>query len=186
MRPLQSIAMGLLIVALRAEFQGYDALPDPIGWALVLHGLTRIPGDLIRRELLRTLAVLALVVSVPLWWPGVDQRLHDLHASLAWVANLPQLAFAVLLADSLARRAVAHGDVKAPGWLRTAMTGFIVAAAMPVIVFGAGVDFLEEPTYILATLTLLMLIWLLFTYAHRPWAGHPTHHATTAVDWTSE
>ena len=41
MRPLQSIAMGLVIVALHAEFGGFDALPDPLGWVLVLLGRPR-------------------------------------------------------------------------------------------------------------------------------------------------
>lgn len=180
MRPLQSIAMGLVIVALRTTFGGYDALPDPLGWLLVLHGVSRLPEDLVRRDTIRALAALALLVSVPLWWPDLAARLDELHPSLGWVANLPQLAFAAVLADSLARRAAALDDRRASGWLRTAMTGFVVAAALPVVVFGGGVGALEVPSYVLASVVLLMLIWLLFSYNNRPWALAPTEQ----VDWT--
>ena len=31
--------MGLVIVFLAARFGGYDALPDPVGWGLVVAGL---------------------------------------------------------------------------------------------------------------------------------------------------
>lgn len=181
MRPLHAIAMGLLVVALRATFGGYDALPDPLGWALVLFGVAGLPRDLVRRDTLRWLAALALVVSVPLWLPEVPDRLDDLHPSLLWVANLPQLGFAAVIADSLARRAAGGGDAKASGWLRTAMTAFVVAAAMPVVVFGGGVSALEVPSYVLATLAMLMLIWLLFSYSARPWAQRPP----STVDQTS-
>ena len=45
MKPLQSIAMGLVIIALKAWVNGeYDVLPDPIGWLLVLQGLAALPG----------------------------------------------------------------------------------------------------------------------------------------------
>lgn len=183
MRPLQSIAMGLVIVALRATFQGYDALPDPLGWLLVLHGAARLPADLVRRDTIRGLAVLALLVSIPLWLPDLADRLYELHPSLGWVANLPQLAFAAVLADSLARRAAApgpHRDTRATAWLRVSMTGFLLAAALPVVVFGGGVRSLELPSYVLATLVMLMLIWLLFSYNNRPWARAPEPR----VDWT--
>ena len=45
MRPLQSIAIGLVIIALRAEFGGYDALADPVGWLLVLLGVRSLPVE---------------------------------------------------------------------------------------------------------------------------------------------
>ena len=50
MRPLQSIAIGLVIIALRAEFGGYDALVDPVGWLLVLLGVRTLPVEPERRK----------------------------------------------------------------------------------------------------------------------------------------
>jgi hypothetical protein len=37
--PLQKVAMGLVIVLVDAFFGGYDAVPDPVGWAMVLAGV---------------------------------------------------------------------------------------------------------------------------------------------------
>jgi uncharacterized membrane protein HdeD (DUF308 family) len=171
MRPLQSIAMGLVIVALRAPLAGgYDALPDPLGWLLVIVGVRGLPADLSRRGEVLTLAWLATAVSVPLWFPAVTDAAYATHPSLGWALNLPQLGFAALLCHSLATGAVAAEDRKAASWLRTAMAGFVAAAVLPVVVFGAGVGSLELTAYVGATLVLITLIWLLFAYSGRPWA----------------
>ena len=46
----------------------------------------------------------------------------------------------------------------------------VVVAALPVLVFGAGLDQLEGVSYLAAGTTLLLVIWLLFAHAGRPWA----------------
>lgn len=171
MRPLQSVAMGLVIVLLAPRLAGYDALPDPLGWALVLLGLAGLPVDLERRRVLVGLAATALVVAVPLWWPGTAEALYDAHPSLGWAANLPQLGFAALLSLVLGRRAGTAGDRRAATWGRTAATGFVVTAVLPVLVFGGEVGGLELPAYLFATLTLILLICLLFAWSGRPWVG---------------
>jgi hypothetical protein len=171
MRPLQSIAMGLVIVALRAPLIGeYDALPDPLGWGLVILGVRGLPALLPRRDTVVTLAWLAAVVSVPLWFPGVSDAAFATHASLGWALTLPQLGFAAALCHSLATSAVAAEDHKPASWLRLAMAGFVVAAVLPVIVFGAGIGSLELTADVGAALVLLTLICLLFSYSARPWA----------------
>jgi hypothetical protein len=171
MRPLQSIAMGLVIIALVAPIAGgYDALPDPLGWILVILGVRGLPADLPRHDTVLTLAWLAAAVSLPLWFPGVTDAAYAIHPSLWWALNLPQLGFAALLCHSLATSAVAAEDPRAGSWLRLAMAGFIVAAALPVIVFGAGVGSLEITAYVGASLVLIALIWMLFAYSARPWA----------------
>ena len=175
MKPLQSIAMGLVIVLLTAPLAGgYDALPDPAGWILVLLGVRGLPGDLPRRGAVFTLAWLAAAVSVALWFPGITDAAYSTHPSLGWAVNLPQLGFAALLCHSLATCAVAAEDRKAGSWLRMAMAGFVAAAVLPVVVFGAGVASLEITMYVGAALILIALIWLLFAYSARPWAVDQT------------
>jgi hypothetical protein len=171
MRPLQSIAMGLVIIALHAEFAGYDALPDPVGWLLVLLGVRGLPAELDRRRLLLGVAALAGAVSVPLWVPGVGEAIEDVDESLLWAVNLPQLVFVALLCHVLAARATAADDPRAAAWLRVLVTWAVVAALLPVLVFGGGVDALEVPAYVAATVLLLTLIWQLFSWSARPWAG---------------
>ncbi len=173
MKPLQSVAMGLVIVGLTAELGGYDALADPAGWLLVLLGVRDLPRDVPRRRAVLALAALAGAVSVPLWLPGVAEALDRTHPSLLWASNLPQLGFCALLCHSLAGQAGAAGDRKPSDWLRIAAAGFVVAAALPVLVFGGGLRSLEIPAYVAAACVLLLLVWLLFSYASRPWAGSP-------------
>jgi hypothetical protein len=175
MRPLQSIAMGLVVIGLNAQLPGgYDALPDPLGWVLVLAGVAGLGPDLAHRSALLGLATLAALVSVPLWLPDLDERLHEIDPALPWAANLPQLGFAVLLCHTLATAAAQGEDGRATAWLRTAMTAFVVVTVLPVLVFGAGLDALEVPTYVAASLAIVLLVWLLFSYASRPWLPSQT------------
>ena len=41
---------------------------------------------------------------------------------------------------------------------------------LPVLVFGAGFSTLETTSYVAAGAGAVLLIWLLFAYASRPWA----------------
>ena len=168
MRPLQSIAMGLLVVALTASFHGYDALPDPVGWVLVLLGLRGL--GLPQRGALLTLTAIALAVSCVLWVPHVADRIDAVDPSLTWAANLPQLGTTAYLAHSLAGSAWLSGDRSARRWLLTDRTLLVLAVLAPVVVFGGGVEALAGPAYALAALALLLLVWLLFAYSGRPWA----------------
>ncbi len=169
MRPLQSIALGLLVVGLHAELGGVDALPDPLGWLLVLVGVAGLPEELERRGTLLTLASVAGVVSLPLWLPGWADRLHDTHPSLGWAANLPQLACTGLICLVLARRAAAAADVRSAAWLRTTFLGVVVAALLPLMVFGGGLTSLEVWSYLTASIVLLLLVCLLFACSGKPW-----------------
>ncbi|MBB6627981.1 hypothetical protein H5V45_11700 [Nocardioides sp. KIGAM211] len=171
MKPLQSVAMGLVIVVLSARFGGYDALADPVGWLLVYLGVRALPADLDRRSTLLGLAALAGVVASVVWFPVVTADLYDADASLGWAANLPQLAFSALLCHVLAARAAAAGDGRAARWLGITRSATIVVALLPVLVFGGGLVSFELTSYLAAGLVALTLIWLLFSYAGRTWTG---------------
>ncbi|MEV7429478.1 hypothetical protein AB0N29_07635 [Nocardioides sp. NPDC092400] len=173
MKPLQSVAMGLVVVGLTAAFGSYDALADPLGWVLVLLGVLRLPADVERRTVLAALAALAGAVSVPLWLPAVAEAVADLDASVSWALALPQLGFVAVLCHVLARRASAAGDETAARRLRLAVTLTAVVAALPVLVLGAGVEVLGTPAAALAVLTLVLVVWQLFACSGRPWAGAP-------------
>lgn len=170
--------MGLVIVVLTASFHGYDALPDPVGWVLVIVGIRKLAVP--QRGSLLAAAGLALLVSAAVWLPIVNDRLQDQDPSLPWAANLPQVATAVLLAHALAQQAFLAEDRKARRWLLTTRTLLAVVALLPVLVFGGGLDALEAGTYVLAGLAMVLLIWLLFSYASRPWASSGVPAATPA------
>jgi len=170
MKPLPSIAMGLVIIAMSARFRGYDALADPAGWLLVALGVSALPARIARRGTLLRLAALAGAVSAVVWFPAVTESLYDADASLAWAANLPQVLFTGLLCHALAAQAADAGDTTASRWLRSARTAVVVVGLLPVLVFGAGLTSYEVPTYLAAGLAAVLVIWLLFAYASRPWA----------------
>lgn len=170
MKPLQPIAMGLVIVALSARFRGYDALADPLGWLLVALGVGGLPVRIPHRSALLRLALLAGVVSAVVWFPAVTDRLYATDASLGWAANLPQVLFTGLLCHVLAAGAADAGDAPASGWLRSARTAVLVVGLLPLLVFGAGMASLEVPTYVAAGVVAVLVIGLLFAHAARPWA----------------
>ena len=170
MKPLQSVAMGLVIVVVTARLGGYDLLPDPLGWLLVLIGLRGLPDAYRQRSTTIWLGVVVLAVSVVLWFPATETWLDDHDASLHWAVNLPQALVLAWFAHTLAGHAAA-ADQRATRWLRTTATLITATAIAPVLVFGAGIGVLETPSHVLAALALLMLIVLLFGYAGRPWAS---------------
>lgn len=180
MTPLQKIAVGLVVVFGSAMFPGHpdphwqtwDALPDPIGWALVVAGL------LVLRRLDRSfgaslaLAVVAGLVSVPLWFP---QLRHHLDASGSWAASLPQATCCVLMCREIAR----IGAVQQPpdrylaqrfgllGW------AFVVVIGLPAVVLGARVEALRGATLAFSMLASIALVWHLFAAHRRPALGGP-------------
>ena len=180
MKPLRSVAMGLVVVVLSARFHGYDALADPVGWLLVLLGVRAFPAGIKHRRNLLRLAALAGLVSVVVWFPAVTEDLYDADASLGWVANLPQIFFSALLCHTLALRAEGAGDTRAARWLGLTRTAVIVVGLLPVLVFGAGLESFVVTSFLAAGTVAVLLIWLLFAYASRPWAtGLADHDAAS-------
>jgi uncharacterized membrane protein YhaH (DUF805 family) len=174
-RPLQPIGMGLLLILVHAG--RFDFLPDPLGWLIILAGVSVLPESVERRSLLLGAAGLAGAVSIPLWWPDWAEALNDGDPSLWWAVNLPQLAFVLLLGLSLMVAARRAGDQGAARWWQLVATLATLAALLPVLVFGGGVDALEVPTYALGAATLLTVIVLCFTHAARPWVVAPERAA---------
>ena len=171
MRPLQSIAMGLVVIALTARVAGYDVLPDPVGWLLVVLGARRLP----RSRSVVIVAVLALAVSVGLWFPDVSHRLAGAHPALRWALDLPQLGFAVVACGLLAGLARAAGDRTAVAWLRTGLVLTVLAALAPIVAFAAQAGQAALATmYAAAAGVLLLLIVLFFGYSGRDWASATT------------
>lgn len=168
MKPLQAVAMGLVIVALSARINGYDVLADPLGWLLVVRGVTQLPRSLPWWDTTSLLAGLALLVSVPLWLPGVVDALADTDDSLTWAVNLPQIAFVATLCAALARVAGEAGDRRSASWLKTGSTLTIAAGVLPIIVYTVEPSLLL-PLLLLATVALVLVIVLLFRYHARPW-----------------
>jgi hypothetical protein len=165
--PLQKVAMGLVVVVLGARFGGVDALPDPLGWLLVVAGLLPLRRDVPLDGWLVALAALAGLVSVPLVLPGVRDGLDP---STGWALSLPQTVFCAVLCGSLGVAAARAGD-RRTGRLGVLRWAFVVAGLGPVLVYGGGLGGLVAPLAVLVVLAEVVLVWTLFAVSRRPWAG---------------
>ena len=149
--------MGLVVVFLVVHVEGWDLMADPVGWALVLLGLGGLVDRVPELRPARTAAVVALLVSaltcVPVSELGRALRTDE---SLGWMASLPALAFGYLVADALRSRLPAPWPSRF-GLLRW---GFVVAAALPVLIFGAGWEVLVPVAALLIVIVdVLLVIW---------------------------
>jgi hypothetical protein len=152
--PLQKVAMGLVIVLVDAFFGGYDAVPDPVGWGLILAGLLPLRPHLEEGAGLVTVAVICLVVSVATYPPQVTSLLDE---SGGWALSLPQLAFSFMLCTALMPVSESlTGRFAVLRWV------FVAVAAGPVLVFGGGVEFLRSPIALLVVAANIYLVYLLF------------------------
>lgn len=154
--------MGLVIVLVDAFFAGWDAVPDPVGWALVVAGLLALRGRVHGTDTLLGTAVLCGVVSLVTYPPAVGAHLTP---SMGWLLSLPQLAFGVLTCSALAPYAE-----ELAGRLRILRWVFVALAVAPVLVFGGHLVALATPTAVVAVLADLYFVYLLFRLSKRPFA----------------
>jgi hypothetical protein len=180
MSPLQKIAMGMVIVIGFAMFPAhptpdwsqYDALPDPVGWVLVLLGVFALTRADSAFESSRWLAGLAAVVSVPMWFPQLHHQLDD---SGLWFASLPQIAFCLLLAREIGVAGAGQSPPDAYVAKRFGLLvwGFALIGVLPVLALGGHLDQLKDPTEMLSWLVSLAFVYFLFRVHRREWLGGP-------------
>ena len=180
MSPLQRIAMGMVIVVGTATFpphpspswERYDALPDPLGWALVLWGVFALVRVDDAFGSTRWLAALAGAISVPMWFPQLH---HRLDASGEWFVSLPQLAFCLVLARLIGVAATTQEprDMFVAQRFGVLVWGFGLAVVLPVLAIGGGVKALENPTLVISTLVNVAFVYYLFRVHRREWLGGP-------------
>jgi hypothetical protein len=160
--------MGLVLTLVDPRIAGYDAVPDLLGWLLVLAGLR----GLRRRISVSTpagLAVLAAAVSPVLLRFAWLERMPE---STGWLLSLPQLAFSFVLCGAVGALVGSQLSRR----FEVLRWGFVVAAAGPVLLYGGGIDVLLLPLAVLAVSVNLSLVYLLFrasTEVHGPFPrGH--------------
>ena len=181
--------MGLVIVLVPAYFprhphpvwRVYDAVPDPVGWVLVVVGVWALArSSALDLDVTKWLAVLALVVSVPLWLPQVNHLLVPAYnprsqVSFQWFVGLPQTLFSLFLVRTIGRAAIDEDprDTFVAGRFGVLMWGLVALLVLPVVAYGGGVASLEGPTLLLIGLVNLAVVYYLFRVHRRLWLGGP-------------
>ena len=168
MTPLQNIAMGLVITLVDTDVRGFDAVPDVLGWVLVVLGLRGL-RDRMPAATLLWLGVLAGVVSLALVHRST---LAALPESTGWLLSLAQIAFSFLLcrevADLVAPRygadptALTRVGEQLARRFRLLSGAFVVAAVGPVLLYGGGIGWLLTPLAVITVVSNVYLVYLLF------------------------
>ncbi len=163
--------MGLVLVVLDTA-TAWDALPDPVGWALVLPAVAWLPADLRRLPLAAGIA--AGLLSLLVWPPAGRDLVAGLDPSVDWLLLVvPDLAFGAALCWSLGRAARAGvGDRaarRAAGVWPSLGFLFAVAALGPAP-FLATDRAVPGDLAFLAQVCWLVLIALLFAWNKASWA----------------
>jgi len=175
MKPLQAVGCGLLLILLNVVIEGFDLLPNPLGWALVLLGLVALRPRLSTGTPVLAAAITATVVSVPLWIPGVAEAVSEADPALGWALSLPQVVFTALFFHALHQLAKAAGDDDAGGWLQICWVGAIIVGVLPALLLPLGVGGpLLALAGVFSLLVGLLQVVLSFAYAERSWARSAT------------
>jgi hypothetical protein len=170
-QPLLLVALAYVPLQVRAEFHGFDALADPVGWLLIAMACGVLPADVPRRRVIVPVALLATVTSIALWPAAWNDRVLDLDPALLWAISLPGLAWSILFCLAIAY--VAHRDLMASLLWKYLAGGFVATAVLPIIVLGGEVHALEGSYAAVSTLAQLALFVLALVHAWRPWAMVP-------------
>lgn len=156
MASLQTVAMGLVIVFLDVGPSGWDWIADPVGWLLVLIGLAGL------RELLPSYRALSITAWVCL---GISLLTYSPHSvrtldpMLGWLFSLPTVAFSFLCCDALMDVTTdpLHKRFDVLRWC------FVVVGALPLLLYGVGMDWLTVPTAVVAVAVNIVLLFTLWS-----------------------
>lgn len=168
-KPLLLVFLGLVIIQVRAGFNGFDALPDPLGWLIIALACRALPADVPRRGMVIGTALFSAAVSVGLWPDEWNDQVRDLDESLLWAITLPGIAWSILFCMAVAH--LARPELVSSLLWQYLAIAFVVTAVLPVLVFGGGADWLESTYAAVSALAQLSLLLLSLLHAWRPWAG---------------
>lgn len=182
MSPLQKIAMGLVLLAAPSGFRigdyVWDALPDPLGWLLILAGVLGLRGYL-DVTVLVPLTWVAFAVSIVQWIPPLFEQLlpadQVAEASIKWAFFLPQALFCLVLVRLIGTAGLNQQprDRFVAGRFGVLLWAAGALILLPAVAFGTQDDDLVDPTLIAIGLVPWVFVYYLFRVHRREWLGGP-------------
>ena len=195
---LGAVAAGLLLVLVDLRFGGVDALPDVLGWVLVVLGTRALARTDPRWRVVVLLAVLAAVLSLASLWhpvvtvtvPGTGDGVTTsttgpvdpggLHGLLVSAHNAVAVVFSVLLSLRVRDRAREHDDAPvarrfARFALLHAVLGAVVLLASLAAALAGGPDVTDSVGWLLLAVVLAAVavqVWFVLALAgvrQLPW-----------------
>jgi len=155
--------MGLLVIIVTASFGGWDGLPNPLGWVLVLLGVRAARSSLPSSTALAVLGLMALLISAISYPPDVTA---DLDPSAAWLLDLPQVAFEVVLCSAVGSVLAPKGRV-----FRLLMWVLVLVGVGPAIAIGTDDPGIADAVDGAFALSQIALVWMLFSVSGDPRTG---------------
>src|SRR4051812_3928550 len=164
--------MGLVIVFLDVGPSGWDWVADPIGWVLVLIGLAGVREVLVSYRALSVTAWICLGISLLTYSPS---SVRTLDPVLGWLFSLPTVALCFLCCDALM-------DVTGDSLRRrfdVLRWCFVAVGALPLLLYGVGMDFLTVPIAVAAVVVNIALVVVLWSAGAEdpPVVEEPAHES---------
>jgi len=168
LRPLGTMAQGLLLVIIDIRIQHVDLVPDPIGWVMALVACQRLVAQHVAFKAVTAACVVGLVCSLP-DWVGVTGALLTVPVAVAETVVVFATCSAVM-ALLPARRSTANA-------LRWWDLGLLVAGLLVVAVARREPD-VDLAVVVLAVTQLVVFIWFV-VLLFRASREHPNPPAKT-------
>jgi hypothetical protein len=173
--PLKTLAIGLLVVVVDFKVNGYDLVPDPIGWAVFLSGLAGLPSSTRWRGWVTMLAALCLLGSIVAWFPQIRVEVSvggvgPDGLAVGLLATAVMTGVTAVLCASLSDLAGRAGDASAAAKFRTACWLDVLTTVLLPLAWLLG-DVGIVALVVAGLAVVIYIVVLLFTHAARPWAG---------------
>jgi hypothetical protein len=172
MHPLRRVAWGFLVVLVDLRFEHFDLIPDVLGCALVIAGLSALADRHVGFRVARLAAWGALVTAV--FFEYVFRVPAGASDSGRWVTLDTVLMTVFVFGTCTALRALArkNGDSSTAAganivrWLDLALAVVSLAAGVAV---GVAVGFPPEPVQVLGEMIVLFLVGVVLTVVDVVW-----------------
>jgi hypothetical protein len=168
LRPLLLIGIALLFW-LNPLHDGWDLLPDWLGWLLILAATSVLTRDMANRGPLMASAALSVVGFAAMWPPQWLEVIEAQDAAIKWSLQLPSLIWLILFCLTLATRAQVSNSGDS-FWWRMLSAVEVVVGVLSVLVLGGNIESLTGLLGQFEFSGRTLIIVMCFVHSGRDWA----------------